>query len=94
MTRSINCGLEISIITTARNDDESRQLLQMLGMPFRRKESNGKTCMKYREMRRKYPPVCATAVKSADVHVDISGDSDYAVYVSASRLWKVKFRAS
>jgi large subunit ribosomal protein L5 len=27
-------GLEVSIITTARNDDESRQLLQMLGMPF------------------------------------------------------------
>src|SRR4030065_377282 len=32
-------GLEISIITTAHNDDESRILLQMLGMPFR-KEGN------------------------------------------------------
>jgi large subunit ribosomal protein L5 len=32
-------GLEISIVTTARNDDESRQLLEMLGMPFR-KEGN------------------------------------------------------
>jgi large subunit ribosomal protein L5 len=29
-------GLEVSIITTARNDDESRQLLQMLGMPFQK----------------------------------------------------------
>lgn len=29
-------GLEVSIITTARNDDKSRQLLQMLGMPFRK----------------------------------------------------------
>src|SRR4030042_119956 len=29
-------GLEVSIITTARNDAESRQLLQMLGMPFRK----------------------------------------------------------
>jgi large subunit ribosomal protein L5 len=29
-------GLEVSIITTARDDDESRQLLQMLGMPFRK----------------------------------------------------------
>jgi len=29
-------GLEISIVTTARNDDEARQLLQMLGMPFRK----------------------------------------------------------
>lgn len=29
-------GLEISIVTTARTDDESRQLLQMLGMPFKK----------------------------------------------------------
>jgi large subunit ribosomal protein L5 len=29
-------GLEISIITTARSDDEGRQLLQMLGMPFKK----------------------------------------------------------
>ena len=32
-------GLEITIVTTARNDDEARQLLLMLGMPFR-KEGN------------------------------------------------------
>lgn len=29
-------GLEVSIVTTARNDDEGRQLLQMLGMPFKK----------------------------------------------------------
>jgi large subunit ribosomal protein L5 len=29
-------GLEISIVTTARNDEQGRQLLQMLGMPFRK----------------------------------------------------------
>jgi large subunit ribosomal protein L5 len=29
-------GLEISIVTTARDDDEGRQLLQMLGMPFKK----------------------------------------------------------
>lgn len=29
-------GMEISIVTTARNDDQGRQLLQMLGMPFRK----------------------------------------------------------
>jgi len=29
-------GLEISIVTTARTDDESRQLLQLLGMPFKK----------------------------------------------------------
>jgi large subunit ribosomal protein L5 len=29
-------GMEISIITSAKTDEEGRQLLQMLGMPFRR----------------------------------------------------------
>ncbi len=29
-------GLEVTVVTTARNDDEARQLLQMLGMPFRK----------------------------------------------------------
>jgi large subunit ribosomal protein L5 len=29
-------GLEITIVSTARNDDQGRQLLQMLGMPFRK----------------------------------------------------------
>ena len=34
-------GLEVSIITTARNDDQARQMLQMLGMPFRKEGMNG-----------------------------------------------------
>ncbi len=29
-------GLEVAIVTTARTDDEARQMLQMLGMPFRK----------------------------------------------------------
>ena len=29
-------GLEVTIITTARSDDHGRQLLQLLGMPFRK----------------------------------------------------------
>jgi len=29
-------GLELSIVTSARNDDEGRQLLQLLGMPFKK----------------------------------------------------------
>jgi large subunit ribosomal protein L5 len=29
-------GMEISIVTTARNDEEGRQLLQLLGMPFKK----------------------------------------------------------
>ncbi len=31
-------GLEITIVTTARNDEEARQLLRMMGMPFRKEE--------------------------------------------------------
>ncbi|MCC6955802.1 MAG: 50S ribosomal protein L5 [Anaerolineales bacterium] len=29
-------GLEVTIVTTATNDDHGRQLLQMLGMPFKK----------------------------------------------------------
>lgn len=32
-------GMEISIVTTARNDEEGRQLLALLGMPFRRQQA-------------------------------------------------------
>jgi large subunit ribosomal protein L5 len=31
-------GFEVTIITTAPNDEQGRRLLQMLGMPFRRSE--------------------------------------------------------
>jgi len=29
-------GLEVTIVTSGRTDDEARQLLQMLGMPFKK----------------------------------------------------------
>jgi large subunit ribosomal protein L5 len=32
-------GMEVTIVTTARNDEEARALLQMLGMPFSKKEA-------------------------------------------------------
>jgi len=32
-------GMEVTIVTTARNDDQARVLLQMLGMPFYKKEA-------------------------------------------------------
>ncbi len=32
-------GMEITIVTTAQNDAEARTLLQMLGMPFSKKEA-------------------------------------------------------
>lgn len=32
-------GMEITIVTTARNDEEGRRLLELLGMPFRRQQA-------------------------------------------------------
>ncbi|MCL4258764.1 MAG: 50S ribosomal protein L5, partial [Anaerolineales bacterium] len=29
-------GLEVTIVTSARNDDEGRALLQLMGMPFKK----------------------------------------------------------
>jgi large subunit ribosomal protein L5 len=31
-------GMEVTIVTTAKNDDQARVMLQMLGMPFSKKE--------------------------------------------------------
>lgn len=36
-------GLDISIVTSAKDDEEGRELLRLLGMPFRRSESAPKT---------------------------------------------------
>ncbi|MDW8326884.1 MAG: 50S ribosomal protein L5 [Anaerolineales bacterium] len=33
-------GMEITIVTTARTDEQGRRLLQLLGMPFRKKGAN------------------------------------------------------
>lgn len=32
-------GLDITIVTTASNDEEGRELLKLMGMPFRRTEA-------------------------------------------------------
>ena len=32
-------GLDITIVTTATSDEEGRELLKLLGMPFRRVET-------------------------------------------------------
>jgi large subunit ribosomal protein L5 len=36
-------GLDITIVTTAESDDEGRELLRLLGMPFRRSEAKPAT---------------------------------------------------
>lgn len=35
-------GLEVSIVTTARTDQEARRLLDLLGMPFQRQDGSGR----------------------------------------------------
>ena len=32
-------GMEVTIVTSAKNDDQARVLLQLLGMPFKKKEA-------------------------------------------------------
>lgn len=32
-------GMEITIVTTAKNDDQARVMLQLLGMPFKKKDA-------------------------------------------------------
>lgn len=34
-------GMQITIVTSAKNDEEGRRLLQLLGMPFRRRPTRG-----------------------------------------------------
>ena len=34
-------GLDMTIVTSAATDDEGRDLLRLLGMPFRRPEARG-----------------------------------------------------
>ncbi len=35
-----NLGMDITIVTSADNDDEGRELLKLMGMPFRKASSN------------------------------------------------------
>jgi len=32
-------GMEVTIVTTAQNDDQARVMLDLLGMPFKKKEA-------------------------------------------------------
>jgi large subunit ribosomal protein L5 len=32
-------GMEVTIVTTAKNDDQARTMLQLMGMPFSKKEA-------------------------------------------------------
>jgi large subunit ribosomal protein L5 len=38
-SKHINLGMDITIVTTAKSDDEGRELLKLVGMPFRKSQS-------------------------------------------------------
>ena len=42
-------GLNVTITTTAETDDEARELLRLLGMPFRREGDEGQTAAEMRQ---------------------------------------------
>ena len=42
-------GMNISVVTTAKTDEESRKLLQLLGMPFRQRSSDRQTERRQRQ---------------------------------------------
>ena len=42
-------GLNVTITTTAQTDDEARELLRLLGMPFRREGDEGQTAAQMRQ---------------------------------------------
>jgi hypothetical protein len=42
-------GLNVTITTTAETDDEARELLRLLGMPFRREGDEGQTAAQMRQ---------------------------------------------
>ncbi len=52
-------GMNISVVTTAKTDEESRKLLQLLGMPFRQAQSP------YGRLREKTKANMATTAKIA-----------------------------
>jgi large subunit ribosomal protein L5 len=46
-------GLEVSIVTTARTDQEARRMLELLGMPFQREGDTGPTAARAPTRRRR-----------------------------------------
>jgi hypothetical protein len=42
-------GLNVTITTTAETDDEARELLRLLGMPFRKEGDEGQTAAQMRQ---------------------------------------------
>ena len=86
-------GMNISVVTTAKTDEESRKLLQLLGMPFRNRLGKGTTWPRPRRSPRKPRRRSSrsgrdTAASAAADRARISASSPCAGSASAS--WRSK----
>ena len=94
-------GMNITITTTARNDEEGRELLKLLGVPFRaqarHKEKERAWLVPVNSQRnarsRSSRSACATAAGSADARAGFFASSRCAASVSAASRSRAKFPA-
>ena len=77
-------GMNVTFVTTAKTDEESRKLLQYLGMPFRTKAKMAKTSMIAKEAEDPEVRVRAQPLHAAAVRALTCGSSRCAASVSAS----------
>jgi len=81
-------GMNISVVTTAKTDEESRKLLQLLGMPFRTNYWPPPRRSPRNSRPRSSRSGCATAASAAAARGPTSGSSHCAACVSGSLPWK------
>jgi hypothetical protein len=88
-------GLEISIVTTAKTDEEGRRLLQLLGMPF---QASSETTWQRsrvspgRRARRATRSSSTTAARSVAGRVGTCAASRCAGSASVSGPWRASYR--
>ena len=92
-------GMNVSVVTTAKTDEEARKLLQFMGMPFRQKlelRAIWQLLQRSRRNRRSRSSRsgCATAATCAAARAPTCGSSRCAACVSASWRSRATSRAS
>ena len=89
-------GMNVTIVTTARTDDEARELLKQLGMPFGNRRIEWlELRLSLKKQRKRNLPCDTTAAASVVAgHEVLFESSSSAVFVSGSCRSRVKSRAS
>ena len=90
-------GMNVSVVTTARTDQEARKLLQLIGMPFRTQEQREAWPLQQRSRKntrlRNTRSVCATAAICAAARGRTCASSRCAGSASASWRCRATLRA-